>query len=225
MEETEAAGLSRLEPLADLDAEVAETLSVDVGYTSGALELGLTLFGSNIEDAVRLQTMASQSVALVNQRGITRTRGVEALFRWRRAPYVVTASYLYLDASEPDLNVGGRRILPLTPEHSLGLVAMWEQHDIGRIGLELYYTGDQSLEDNPFRSTSDPYLHIGLLGEIVLGRYRVFLNLENLLGVRQTKKDSLLRPQRAADGRWTVDAWSPLEGFIANAGVRIQLGE
>ncbi len=224
VEETEAAGLSRLEPLSGLDAETAETLSLDVGYASGALETGLTLFGSNIDGAVRLQTIAPDRVRLVNQDGVTRTRGAEALVRWRQAPYTVTASYLYLDASEPDESGRGRRTVPLTPRHSAGVVAMWEQHDRGRLGLELYYTGKQSLEDNPYRNESSPYLQIGLLGEIVLGRYRLFLNLENLLDVRQTKHDPLVRPSRAPVGLWTVDAWAPLEGFIANAGVRISLG-
>lgn len=224
VEETEAAGLSRLEPLSGLDAETAETLSVDVGYLAGALEAGLTLFGSHVDDAVRLQTVAPDRVRLVNQDGVTRTRGVEALLRWSQAPYALTASYLYLDASEPAGSAAGRQAVPLTPRHSAGLVAMWEQHDRGRIGLELYYTGSQSLEDNPYRSESEPYLHIGLLGEIVLGRYRLFLNLENLLDVRQTREDTLVRPDRAPDGRWTVDAWAPLEGFIANAGVRILWG-
>ena len=225
VEETEAAGLSRLEPLTGLVAETADTLSLDIGYASGALETGLTLFASDIDDAMRLQTVAADRVQLVNQNGVTRTRGVEALLRWRRAPYVVTASYLYLDASEPLVDTAGHRSVPLTPRHSAGIVAMWEEHDRGRVGLELYYTGTQSLEDNPYREQGKPYLHIGLLGEIVLGRYRLFLNLENLLDVRQTREDSLLRPTRAPDGRWTVDAWSPLEGFIANAGVRIGFGE
>lgn len=224
VEETEAAGLSRLEPLAGLDVETAETLSLDFGYAAGEVEAGLTLFGSNIDDAVRPVTVAPDRVRLVNQNGITRTRGVEALARWRRAPFVVTTNYLYLDASEPEAGGPGRRTVPLTPRHSAGLVAMWEEHGRGRVGLELYYTGEQSLEDNPFRNDSSPYLHIGLLGEMVLGRYRVFLNLENLLGVRQTKKDPLVRPNRAPDGRWTVDAWAPLEGFIANAGVRVRFG-
>lgn len=58
----------------------------------------------------------------------------------------------------------------------------------GRIGLELYYTGTQPLDDNPYRSESKSYFEIGLLGEIVLGRYRLFLNLENLLNVRQTRE-------------------------------------
>ena len=221
VDETEAAGLSRLEPLSGLDAEIAETASLDFGYASGSWETGLTFFGSDIDDALRLQTVAPDRVRLVSQDGITRTRGIEALMRWRSAPYVITASYLYLDAREPDGT--SRRNVPLTPQHSAGLVAMWEQHGKGRLGLELYYTGTQSLEDNPYREESKPYLHVGLLGEIALGRYRVFLNLENLLGVRQTKKDPIVRPSRAPDGRWTVDAWSPLEGFVANAGVRIIL--
>lgn len=225
VEETEAAGLSRLEPLTGLSAEGAQTASLDFGYTIGALEVGLTLFGSDIEDAVRLQTVSADQVRLINIDGETRTRGVEALLRWHRGSYFLTTTYLYVDAEEPDATGTARNSIPLTPRHSAGLVAMWEEHDRGRVGLEIYYTGTQSLADNPHRSRSEPYFEIGLLGEIVLGRYRLFLNLENLLGVRQTKKDSLFRSERAPDGRWTLDAWAPLEGFVANAGIRIRFGQ
>jgi outer membrane receptor protein involved in Fe transport len=224
VEEIEAAGLSRLDPLSGLRAETAETLSIDFGYPFGPIETGLTLFGSDIDGAVHVAAVTPVRVRLANLDGVTRTRGVEALLRWRLAPVTVTASYLYLDASEPTGIGASRRIVPLTPRHAAGLVAMWEQHDRGRVGLELYYTGTQQLEDSPFRSESDPYLHVGLLGEIALGRYSLFLNLENLLGVRQVRKDPLLRPNRTPDGRWTVDAWAPLEGFIANAGLRIRFG-
>jgi iron complex outermembrane receptor protein len=34
----------------------------------------------------------------------------------------------------------------------------------------------------------------------------------------------LVRPTRAPDGRWTVDAWAPTEGFIVNGGVRLSFG-
>lgn len=224
IEETEAAGLSRLEPFSGLRAEIAQTASLDIGYATGAWETSLTYFGSNIDNAVGLETVSEDQARIVNIDGVTRTRGLEALLRWRQSPYTITASYLYLDTSEADQAGTGRREVPLTPRHSAGLVAMWERHGQGRLGLELYYTGKQSLVENPFRDEGRPYLHIGLLGEIVLGRYRLFLNLENLLDVRQTKKDPLLRPSRTPDGRWTVDAWAPLEGFIANAGVRISLG-
>lgn len=224
VEETEASGLSRLEPLSALVEETAETASLDLGHAVGPWEFGLTLFASDIADAVRLQTTAPDRVRLVNLDGVTQTRGVEALVRWKQAPWVVTGSYLYVDANEPDDFGIDRQAVPLTPRHSAGFVAMWEEHDRGRIGFEAYYTGEQPLDDNPYRATSDAYVELGLLGEIILGRYRLFLNLENLLDVRQTRDDPLVRPQRAPDGSWTVDAWAPLEGFTANAGVRIKFG-
>lgn len=224
VEETEAAGLSRLEPLQGLEAETATTASIDIGYAAGPWETNLTVFGSDIEDAVRLEAVAADRVRLVNIPGVTRTRGLEALARWRQGPFVLTGSYLHVDASEPEASGAGRRAVPLTPRHSAGVVAMWEEHDRGRLGFEAYYTGEQPLEDNPWRSVGDAYWELGLLGEVVVGRYRLFLNLENLLDVRQTDEHPLVRPVRAPDGRWTTDAWAPLEGFVANAGVRISFG-
>lgn len=224
VEEIAATGLSRLEPLRDLGAETAQTASLDIGYASGPWETSLTVFGSEIEDAVRLQAVAADRVRLVNLQGPTRTRGAEALLRWGEGPFVVTGSYLYVDAEEPGENGVGRRAVPLTPRHSAGLVAMWEEHDRGRIGFEAYYTGEQPLDDNSYQATGESYWELGLLGEIVLGPYRLFLNLENLLDVRQSDHHPLVRPNRTPDGRWTTDAWAPLEGFVANGGVRIMFG-
>jgi iron complex outermembrane receptor protein len=48
----------------------------------------------------------------------------------------------------------------------------------------------------------------------------LFLNVENLADVRQTKYDPLIRPTRLPDGRWTVGAWAPLDGRVWNGGVR-----
>ena len=49
-----------------------------------------------------------------------------------------------------------------------------------------------------------------------------FVNGENLGNVKQTHWDPLLRPTRGVDGRWTVDAWGPLDGRNINGGVRVQ---
>jgi outer membrane receptor for ferrienterochelin and colicins len=49
----------------------------------------------------------------------------------------------------------------------------------------------------------------------------MFVNAENVTDVRQTRWDSLLRPSPGADGRWTVDAWAPLDGRVFNGGVRL----
>ena len=224
VDEIEAAGLSRLEPLAGLTAETATTASLDVGYARGVWEVNATLFGSNIADAIQLIDVASDRVQLVNAAGDTRVRGSELLLRYKQAPFTVTANYVFVDATEPDVASGLRREKPLTPRHSAGLVGMWEEHGKGRIGIEAYYTGTQSLDDNPYRTRSRPYVHLGMLGEIVLGKISLFANAENILDIRQSKYDSLLRPMRAASGEWTVDAWSPLEGRIFNAGVRLRFG-
>ena len=118
--------------------------------------------------------------------------------------------------------MGGRREIELTPQHSAGFVAMWEQHGRGRLGFEAYYTGEQRLADNPYLSVSEPYWHLGLLGEITVGRASWFINAENLLDVRQTKEHPLLLPSRAPDGQWTTDIWSRNDGFILNGGVRLK---
>ncbi len=203
VEEIEAAGLSRLEPLSGLAAETAETGSIAIGYARGAIEARGTLFASNIDKATRLETVAADRVRLVNVDGETRIRGSELLLRYRWDAFSITGSYVYLDATEPAEQAAGRRLVPLTPRHTAGAVAMWEEHGKGRVGIEAYYTGRQSLEDNPYRSVSRPYLHLGVLGEIVLGKVSLFANAENILGVHQTRYDPLLLP--AARSRRSVD--------------------
>jgi iron complex outermembrane receptor protein len=147
---------------------------------------------------------------------------MELLARYRVEPVTITGSYVYTAAREegPD---GRRRDVPLTPRHSAGIVAVWEEEGRSRIGVELYYTGRQALEDNPYRARSRPYLVAGVLGERRVGRARFFLNLENLGDTRQTRSDPLVRSVRAPDGRWTTDAWAPLEGRVVNGGVRLDL--
>ena len=61
----------------------------------------------------------------------------------------------------------------------------------------------------------------GGLIERRFGRVRLFINAENLAGVRQTRWDPLVRPSQAVDGRWTVDAWAPLDGRVINGGIRL----
>jgi iron complex outermembrane receptor protein len=63
---------------------------------------------------------------------------------------------------------------------------------------------------------------VGLLGERQFGAWRLFVNGENLTDVRQTRWQPLIRPTQAPDGRWTVDAWAPLEGRNVNGGLRVR---
>jgi outer membrane receptor for ferrienterochelin and colicins len=90
-----------------------------------------------------------------------------------------------------------------------------------RFGIECYYTGQERLENNPYRAFSTRYVIFGAMGERkVAPPVKLFLNLENLGNIRQSRWDPMLLPSRAADGRWTVDAWAPLDGRLINGAVR-----
>lgn len=230
VEEIEATGLSRLEKIQNLYEESAETASIDFTYSYDNIETSLTLFGSNVDNATRLEAFSANdngvldSVRLINAQGESQIRGSEILLRYYWNDVKLTASYLYLDATEESPIGQGRREIALTPEHSAGFVAMWEQHGSFRLGFEAYYTGPQRLNDNPFMAESKPYWHLGLMGEITLGRFSWFINLENLLDVKQTDEHPMLLPSRTPSGQWTTDIWSRNDGFIVNAGVRIKFG-
>jgi outer membrane receptor for ferrienterochelin and colicins len=217
-EETEAAGLSRLSVPRPLRAEEGRSASVDVSRRDGPLSYTVTFFGSRILHPVNVDR--SVGLVLTSESEPTTNRGVELLGTLRREPYAVTATYTYVSARESDGAI--RNDVPLTPHHSAGLVGMWERENIGRVGVELYYTGVQRLEQNPFREASSPYVIIGFLAERQLSRFRLFVNGENLTDVRQTRWDPLIRPARALDGRWTVDGWAPLEGRNINGGLRVR---
>ncbi len=217
-EETEAAGLARLYLPRPLEAERGRSSTLDVSRAWGPWTWTATAFSSRIDHPVAVDR--HDVYQLRNLDGPTTTRGVELLATLRQEPYALTATYTFVRARESDR--GLERDVPLTPRHSAGLVAMVESEEWGRVGLEVYVTGRQTLEADPFRSTSEPYVIVGLLAERKLGRLSLFVNGENLTGVRQSRWDRLVRTTRGIDGRWTVDAWAPLEGRVVNGGVRVQ---
>ena len=216
-EETEAAGLTRLQIDGPLEAERGLSASFDVTRTDGPFSYTATVFASRIDDPIHVER--SPSYVLRNLVHPTTNVGGELLGTFRNEPFAVTATYTFVHTRETVDEID--RDVPQTPRHSAGIVGMWEVENVGRVGVEWYYTGRQALEENPYRTRSEPYMIVGVLAERQFGRIRLFVNGENLSGVRQTRWDPLLRPTRAVDGRWTVDAWVPLEGRNINGGVRI----
>jgi len=214
-EETEATGLSRIHPLSGVQAERAWSASGDLGWKSEGFEWNATVFGSVIRHPVVLR-----NVDIVNLAGPTRTMGTELLARYRRGHFNFVATHTYTRSTELDRNSGIRDSVALTPRHTAGFDAMWENKDKGRVGFEAYYTGRQRLEDNPYRSSSIPYVVFGLLVERRFGPLRAFINAEDIGDFRQTKHDPLVLPQALPDGRRSVDAWAPIDGRAINGGIR-----
>jgi len=222
VEETEESGLARLRPLDALVAERARSGSFDAGWVHGPFEVNGTLYGSRVSRPLQRREAGPDRVEIVNAEGPVRTWGFELLGRYRVESFTLLFTHSYTRATEQDPRGPGRREVPLTPRNVTSLNAIWEGEGWGRFGLEGYYTGTQPLEDDPYRTEGRSHFLFGALFEHRFGRARVFVNLENIGNVRQTRWDPLLRPERAPDGRWTVDAWAPLDGFVANGGVRVQ---
>lgn len=221
-EEVEAVGLTRLRPPGEWVEERARSAMIDVGRSFGPVEVNVSAFASSIDDP--LQTIRNPDGTLTIQNapgGAVETWGTETFAALRTGPWRLIGSHSYLRSREPDPLGSGRREVPLTPRHSVGVVGAYEREEWGRIGIEGYYTGRQELEDDPYRNPSRRHFIMGLLVDRRLGRFRVFLNAENILDTRQTRFDPLLRPDQAPDGRWITDVWAPLEGRAFNAGVWI----
>ena len=216
-EETEAAGLSRLTIAGPLKAERGTNTSVDLTRVAGPLSATVTGFYSRIVDSIEVER--TDAYVLRNLVQPTTNMGVEAIAIWKTDDLSIVANYGYVRSRESTEE--GRVEVPLTPRHTVGLDGAWEFGNVWRLGVEWYYTGPQRLEANPYRTESAAYSVFSVLASRRLGRALLFINGENLTNVKQTDWDPLLRPTRGIDGRWTVDAWAPLDGRVINGGVRI----
>jgi iron complex outermembrane receptor protein len=234
VEETDAVGLRPLTIPNPLRAERGATLSADIGGTMGPLEVNATVFSSRISDPVQLDAVGTPcagcsgppppvNLALQMAGQPVNSSGIDLVVRLVRAPLHVTASWVYAWSTEGACSTcQALREVPLNPRHTVALVAAVEQGG-WRIGGEFYVTGAQQLDDNPYRVSSPAYAIVGALIRRRFGAAELFLNLENLGDVRQTRTDPLLRPAYSLRTGWTTEAWAPLDGRAVNGGVRLSL--
>ena len=153
-----------------------------------------------------------------NADGAVVTRGLETNARLGLDDWKLFLGYVYLDATEAVPGTDLRREIPLTPAHKTYSVLVWERHGQGRVGLEAYYTGPQTL---PGGERTPGYWVTGVMGEWRVGPARLFLNLENVLDTQQTDYGPVVLGPRAAPS--FADVWAPTDGFVANGGVKLDL--
>jgi outer membrane receptor for ferrienterochelin and colicins len=222
-EETEATGLSVLAPLQGVQPEDATSISTDITWRKAPFELTATVFHSNIEGAqvFRKLTDGPFAARIVNAETPTRTMGAEFIARYHKEDLDIIVTHMYLRSTEVGEEGIGRREVPLNPRQTASLDVLWES-PVGNLGFEVFHTGRQELEDDPYRLHGRPYTLYGLIFTRNVGRALLYVNTEDLADVRQTKYDPLLRPAPLRDGRWATDAWAPLEGRSLNAGLRFR---
>lgn len=223
-DQTEPIGLARVVLPRPLEAERARTAALDVTATRGPLQVNATLFADRVQHPLGLAPVAGDTTglaALVNAPGALRTSGGELFAVFDEEPVIVTAYVAATRSRERSPETGAPREAPLVPRTAAGLDAAWEEDETGSyLAAELFHTGIQSLEDDPYRARSRPYTTLGILAAQRVGRATLFASAENLTDVRLSRYEPVVRPSPGLGGRWTVDAWAPMEGRTVNAGVR-----
>jgi iron complex outermembrane receptor protein len=221
-EEVEAIGLRAIQS-GPLRAERSVGGMVDLsGHLLGA-ELLVTGYLSSVDRAIQLADVgdSARTGALRNASGATRVNGAEAAMIWRfRGDNKFLLTYGFAQGSRPDTDTGLREPAPLLNRHRLGGDLMLEKPGVYRAGIEAIYYGRQVLDDNPYRNESKPYVYTMAIAMRQFGPLEVVANFENLLNVRLTQHQPLVRPSAGVGGRWTTDVWAPLEGFMANVALR-----
>src|SRR5947207_1728054 len=79
------------------------------------------------------------------------------LARLHGGDFGLVLTHTFVHSTEIDREKLDRQLVPLTPEHTVGIVGTWEREAWGRIGIDAFYTGVQTLDDNPYRRSHVPY--------------------------------------------------------------------
>ena len=224
-DESDAIGLRRIDP-APVAAERARTASLDIGGSPFGVELNLTLAMSRIENPV-LGVPATvggvPKLRYVNAAGPAETRSVELFAARRWSAWRATLLYGYLDGTIVDPADGLTKATTLVPKHTIGVGLGYEPGTGARVTVDAFYTGEQSLVDDPFRGTSVPYTLMCLIWvQPIRPGLELWVNGENLLDVKQTQFGPLLLAAPDALGRRTTQVWGPLEGRVINVGLRVR---
>jgi iron complex outermembrane receptor protein len=204
-------------------AEDANSFSADLTWRKSPLEITTTLFHSVLTHPLVYRPLNSGpfAAAIVNAEIPTRNTGAELIGRYHEDHTDIIVTYMLLRSTEVGEEGVGRRDVPLNPRNTASFDLL-QNMGAAALGFEVYYTGRQALEDNPYRSTSRPYVLWGILYTHRVGPALLYVNTEDLGDVRQTRVDPLLRPVPLRDGRWPTDSWSPLDGRSLNAGLRFR---
>ncbi len=222
VDEVEATGLGSLLPLHGLYAERAITESIDAKWAAAGWDLNASVFDSAIRDALEVQGQPNEKLELANAPGLRRAPGVEALIHYGAGALQLIGSWSYIHETD-ESPAGLREAAPLVPRESAELGAILEDAKRGRIGMEVGYTGRQALEDDPYRTFSEPYIELNALGEVHFGAVSIFINVVNLTNVRQTRFEPLLRTSPGLGGTPITTVWAPLDGRTFNIGIRADL--
>jgi iron complex outermembrane receptor protein len=222
IEEVEARSLGLVNPLRGLRAERAQSASLDMKWAVRPLDVNLSVFASQVRHPLDVEAAAQPGrLDLINESEPLRSQGAEMLIGIAPGELHVLINATYLDVTE-GATPNGRRRADRIPRFTSEIATILEDETLGRIGVEIAYTGSQRLWDDPFSTRSPSFVEVNALAEIRFGRAAIFFNALNLTNVKQQDTNPLLRPTPGLGGDPITDAWAPLVGRTFNLGVRMK---
>ena len=194
--------------------------NLDINYRTKIGTMGFAVnqlfFYTKLQNPLILQATGSSNYQFVNANGYIDTKGMETNLRITYDGVKLFVGYTYANVNTHYNH--SKEWLPLTAQHRLNTVLMYEKEGKMKIGAEAYFSSPQRLHDG---NTGRSYWVFGLMGEENWNRFSVFINFENITDTRQTKFGSVYTG--TISNPVFKDIYAPLDGFVVNGGTRIRL--
>ncbi len=192
----------------------------DINYRSTIGNVSVSFnhlfFYTRLNKPLILADAADGKVEFINSPGHIDTKGMETNLRFVYSDFKLFIGYTYTDANTHFTNT--KDWLPLTARHRLNNVLMYEIENKLKVGLEAYYFSKQRLNDGTF---GKQYWITGFMVEKLWKKISLYINFENFTDTRQTKFDSIYTG--TINNPVFRDIYAPVEGFVANGGIKIKL--
>lgn len=221
LEEIQSTSLATLLPIRDLHAERAATAALDARWAAEGWDVNASVFTSDIREPLQAVPVGER-FELINDPGSRHAPGAEMVVMYRAGILETLASWTRIQATQTPAP-GVPAAVPLVPHSTAQIGSIFEDEKRGRVGLEIEYTGPQSLDEDPYRDQAPGFIELNALAEVRFGEIAVFVNALNLTDVRQTHWEPLLRPSLGPGGDPITDVWAPLAGRTFNLGVRVEM--
>lgn len=192
----------------------------DINYKTDIGAVGFSFnhlfFYTRLNKPLVLVNAGGGNMQFQNSPGYLDTKGMETNLRFLYGEFKLFIGYTYTDANTYFSD--DKEWLPLTARHRLNNVLMYEIEDKLKIGLEAYYFSKQRLSD---ASHGKSYWITGFMIEKIWEKISLYINFENFTNTRQSKFDTIYTG--TIDNPVFRDIYAPVEGFVVNGGVKINL--
>ena len=221
-EETERLLYKNIRPVSHTGNQLERSYGVtaDLSYKTILDKLRISInqffFYTYLSHPLQLYNFSITDYQLLNIPGHINTKGIETNVK---LSYEETSLYLGYTLTDAHIvNFGNSERQPLTPIHRINAALVYEIEKKWKIGSELYYYSKQQLTDG---RTGREFWLSGLVVERLINNISVYVNFENFGNIRQSKFETIYTGPVSNPS--FKDIYAPLDGFIANGGIKIKL--